>query len=620
MSDFSLELLANSLDKVLEYFQTTGQTSLLPSSYKKVAERERYEVWKYTSNGSFAIRGVLGNIAVGLSEGKRTIYISTTGINGEYDTIIPFNNTSFPNLISSGTSYVETLFVLPWTRNRTNAQGGNQWRLVVVSSTGQVYHNFPSRAIDSDGAEVDGDIARFDESVIWDLPERKYPSKNPLASGAEYYFPCLPDSCYEHYPLLNTDANFIDTYGNGGFGLSKTVKGNTYPRFYIPKRISSCVPLFPMGGYEPGDKITLVGTYRTNNNAGIGARIGVFATDDGGRQWYCKYEFAEAGSYPNWGNDIDTTNIATAYTADSFQVVKKSNVYPSALDKEPTTKFTIGDPVVISDISRANPAVVTTATAHGLLTGNIVAIQDNPGSAETSPDWDWMRNDTLCETSGGNGVTFKIEKVDDTSFKLHEEVHSPFNNLAARHIHHINRIKDGWIMGTGEQYPEGWLFYIPTKAADSFALLLATDKLDFHRLNSAQEGIQRSLGCIMLDDTDNTIVFASDISNLTRPNIAVPDGRTFEVMRSSTGIFKGKLVDVDDFEKFMPIFEAKEVAYFFKEIQGTTWIYCGQRGELAISFNKGVTWSAVDLDAVAQYYYGENNQCIVISDFIIVFK
>lgn len=586
----------------------------VPETYAKVIDREKYQIWQWDGVDKRVV-AIYKDIAVATNLAKTKLYISTTGINGNYDTEVVLNSTNFPGLI--GYPVVENVFLMPWTRNRTTSQGAANWRMVVTTNYAQVYHNFPSRAVGSDGAEVEGDIAKFEESVIWDLPERKYPSTDPAASGVERYFPCLPTAAYIHHPLLNTDVGFIDTYGNGGFGLSKTVGNTTYPRFYRSKMNWANEPLITMGGFEPGDKVTLVGTYVPNNSAGNGGRICVFATDDGGRQWYCKYEFAEAGSYPNWSNDINTTAIATAYTADSFQLVKKSNVYPSLQEKEPTTKFTLGSPVVISDITRATVAVVTTATPHGLVTGNIIAIQDNSGSSAISADWDWMRNDTISTTSGGNGVLFKVEKIDDTSFKLHEEIHSAYNNLPARHIHHINRIKDGWIIGSGEQYPGGWLLYINTKASDSTTLMLASDTFSIYRLNSTKEGIQRSIGCIMLDDADNTIIFASDISNITRANLTLPTGRTDTISRGSTGIFSGKLVDIDDFTKFTPILEAKEVAYFFKEKLGA-WFFCGQRGEFAISFDKGATWETMTLNKVAQYFYGENSNCVVIDDFIIV--
>src|SRR5206468_8957373 len=138
----------------------------------------------------------------------------------------------------------------------------------------------------------------------------------------------------------------------------------------------------------------------------------------------------------NWCNDIDTSGLASAYTSGAFVAKKRDVVSPSSATKEPTTKFTLGADVIISDITRAKPAVVTTQTAHGLTSGNVIAIMDNSGSSATATDWDWMRNDTISTTSGGNGMLFKVEVINSTSFKLHDFVQSAYNNITCRHIHH----------------------------------------------------------------------------------------------------------------------------------------------------------------------------------------
>lgn len=589
----------------------------LPNMYRKVVDKEKYQIWKWDGSDK-QIVAAHRDIAVAINNAKTELYISTNGLNGDYNTTVVFNSTNFPNLITGST--IAHVFLLPWTRNMTSSQSGKDWRMVVVSNTAQIYHNFPSRGTSSDGTAQTGDFAKFDESVIWDMPERKFPSVDPSASGVERYFPGLPTVAYEYYPILNTDVGFVDTYGNGGFGKSKTVGDNTYPRFYIPKRNNSCNPFLVMGGFEPGDKLTLLGTCVSNNSSGYGARICVFATDDGGRQWYNKYEFGAKGyTVTNWGNDINTSGLASAYTANSFKVVRRSNVPPSAAAKEPATLFSFNPAYtsIIADITMASCAVVTTAKNHDLSSGNIVLIQDNSESADVSPDWDWMRNDTASETSGGNGMLFMVEKVDATSFKLHEYVHNPNSNLPVRHIHHINRIKDGWIVGTGETYPEGWILYTRIRNNDSFGLLKATDNLTFYRLNSTDTGAQRTLGCILLDDVDNTVVFAMDSTTVARGNLVLPTGRTDEVSRNSSGIFKSKLSEIDDLTKSMPIFEAQEPAYFFKEKLGS-WIFSGQRGEFAISFDKGLTWEVDNLGDNMQHFYGLSGNCIIADQFVIV--
>ncbi len=583
----------------------------LPSNYKKIVDKNKYEIWDYNSDGML-IKAIYKNIVVAVDPTTRqTLYISTTGFTGDYTTV-ELNSINFPNLYTN--DKISNIYILPWTRNRTSRQTASDWRIVVVTDYCGVYHNFPSRAVDSDGTAEDGDFAKFDESVIWDLPEKKYPSTDPAASGTEMYFPCLPSFAYTYHPGINVDNG----YGNGGFDKSKTVGGIVYPRFYIFHRAYYSIPLVPMNSYEPGDKITLIGTYNSNSSKGEGTRICVFATDDGGRQWYCKYEFADDGTYMNWGNAINTSSIVTDYAANSFQMIKKTLNYPSGATKEPETKFTLGTPVTITSITKDNAAVVTTVSAHNLSTGNIIAIQAN-GTPTPDPNWDWIRNDTISTTSGGNGLTFKVEVINSTSFKLYEEVHSAFNNIPCRHIHHINRIKDGYIIGTGETYPNGWIFYAQTKESDNFDLLLATDAIPFYRLNSSILSVQRTLGGLLLDDDANTLIFALDDATITRSELIMPSGRTDAITRSSTGIYTGKLSDIDDFTKFTPICETQQVAYYFGEKCGC-WIFVGQRGEFAISFDNGVTWDKENLYKVARYFNGENGKYIVMDQFVIVLK
>ena len=143
--------------------------------------------------------------------------------------------------------------------------------------------------------------------------------------------------------------------------------------------------------------------------------------------------------------------MATEYVANSFSMLKRNLVIPTALVKEPTTNFSYGNPIPISSITKGKPAVVTTSIAHGLLTGNNIVIKDNANSTNVSPDWDWMRNDSANDTLGGNGVLFKVEVVDATTFKLHDYVHSANNNIPCRHVHGINRIRDGFTIVTGEK-------------------------------------------------------------------------------------------------------------------------------------------------------------------------
>ena len=87
-------------------------------------------------------------------------------------------------------------------------------------------------------------------------------------------------------------------------------------------------------------------------------------------------------------------------------------------------------------------------------------------------------------------------------------------------------------------------------------------------------------------------------------------------MRSSTGVFRGKLEDIDDRNQFENIFEAKEPCFYFQQLDSML-IFGGQRGELGISFDEGASWHREKLHmpiiryrgSTSQYYYFDS--CII---------
>jgi hypothetical protein len=351
--------------------------------YTMFVDREKYQIWKYS--GTKKVMGILRDIAVrtnGTTIGK-TIEISKTGINGPYSDAVVFDSTNFINLLTSST--IEQILLVPWTRNATTSRSGAQWRMVVITNKGQIYHNFPSRLTTPDGEELVGDIIKFDESVIWDLSERRYPSANIAATGTERYTPGLPAERYNYYPKLNTDATFVDTYANGGFGKSITKSEVTYPRFYQPGRTTQTNSFGFMGGFEPDNKIQIIGTYKSNSDEAV--IICIFASDDGGLNWYTKYEFTRETGLPR--TLIDTSNITEEYISGSFSVTKRSLISPNEINKEPSTSFAWTTPLVITSIQKGTSTVFTTNGNHSYGYGDIISIQTNVGS---SPGFDWLLN------------------------------------------------------------------------------------------------------------------------------------------------------------------------------------------------------------------------------------
>lgn len=551
--------------------------------------------------------------------------ISSTKIEGTLKAIT-VDNTNFPNLISG--SIIHRVLIMPYTRNLTTMMYPNGYRIIVIMNKGQIYHNFPSRAVGSDGASLTGDIYLFDESVIFDMEGRKFPSST-IDSSDYYLFPCLPAESYNPHPALNVDNGF----GHGGWGISITKTCNapmeiggstsrTFRRFYIPQRSGTQNPFVYMGGYDYNTKVVMLGTYLSNSSPSTSTRLVVIASHDG-REWFVKYEFGERNTAnQSWGNNIITSGIGgVGYTADSFSIKKRTVVVPNNTTKEPTNIFGLGASIVVSSITKADPAVVTTTSPHGLTDGDSIIFIDNPSSGGTSSDFDWMRNDSHSLSDAGNGILFKINYINSTSFSLKEFIHNPYNNLSALHIHSINSNKDGFVIATGETYPDGWILYCPIIESDAFALKRGFDDMNFYRLNSSADSAQRPLGIVLKDDslTDPTLIFASDNETTTRNNLTIPD-RTLSIVRSSTGVYSGKLSEIDDFSKFNCIYETNQVCYFFKEILDT-YIFIGQLGELALSFDKGITWQRINIGDRYENFSGiDSLGRILINRLLIIIK
>lgn len=621
------------------------QVASLSKPFDIVFQNDTFEVMKV--KGVRDKVSLLRNVAVFWD--ATSLAISQSGVHGRQE-VVQFNSTNFPNLIDDST--IERLIVLPWQRNGSEANGfgGYDWRINVITNRGQIYHNFPNRAQNGAGNALTGDHKRFDESVVWELAERKTPVKTKtgddatlINTGKYYYFPALPDESYEFHPAINHSS-----YGHSGFpavvekdrrvlneedgtSSTETVK---FSRFYFTDRSRGYQsnPLGFMGGFEPDAKLNLLATYKSNVQATGSTRMCVFASNDGGREWYCIYEFGERGelidqnkqrvAFPSntfLNRNLKAVGMSSNAPGGLYTIVHRRQYCPTAEYKEPEliAKFNYVDRVnVASIVAGESDIVVNTESEHGFNHGDVILFKKQEGAP--SNEWDWIVNEDATDNECYEPI-FKVLPINSTSFRLKEAIANPNNNLRCRHIHSINRGKDHFVIGTGEKYPEGFIIYVPMRQSDSFMRKFPWDKFDFIRLTSTKDSIQRPLGVVVEQDSDNTVFIGVDNEMTNLPNVAMPEGRTHSFKRSSNSVFKGKLVDVDDQSKFECVLESREVSYFFKKINGY-FIHIGQQGHLAISKTgeKG-TWSECHLNASDQSrYYGiSSDGYISISNHLI---
>ncbi len=613
---------------IYEPFFRTNKKEYPNFGYKEISSHKDYLVLKRKRFHKKILASYQKMVVVSNTDLKSKTIIIYPNFNCKYINFkIKFSKKNFPGLLPN--SEILQCMFLPYLRYTTKNKYEKAVRLIIVTSRCQIFHNYPARKFDCDGEAEFLDIKRFEESVVWDLPNRKYPSLTPNENECEKYFPFLPKEAYEYHPILNTDSNYFDYYGNGGFGKTSKVKNNgkleEVSRFYFPNRNNvQANSFYHIGGVETDYKISLLGTYRSNTEVGV--RTCVFASNDGGRSWYCKYEFADSGEYDfiqgnaswgrNFGNNINTQNLEAKYKKNSLSIRKRELIYPDENEKDPKNLFFWKDKIEVLNIEKGEKTIIYTTKKHSLKTGNIVIIQENE---EISRDWKLLCNNSITQYSGGNGTIYKVDVLDEYSFVIYECVSSAYNNISCRHIHHINRAKDGFIMGTGEIYPNGWIFFIPFKEADTFMPKLANDEWEFIRLNSTKNSVQRTMGVFLKDDFNSTLIFASDHDLLNRENIIMPEKREITFNRNSTGIFLGKLRDIDNLQKFKCIVEAREPSFFFKEINGI-FIFSGQRGELILSFDQGKTWKKDHIDRELMCRFGYGSNYVIFDDIILVLK
>lgn len=590
--------------------------------YSRIIDTDEYAVYERPMKADMVV-AAYGDTVV-KRRGDRLFYIP----NGRVPFIkyrIDLCEKDFPGLIC-GSHFMQCL-LLPYLRIVRKDTYVKDVRLCVFTDKGQVFHNKPSRDKSCDGFSKPEDIVRFEESVIWDLPGRKHPSNHVDRDECECYFPGLPNYCYTYSPRINTDAEYKDQYGNGGFSKSVEVyeKGErqTCARFYQYARTLQSNALRFIGTGFRNDKMNLIGTYCSNVEEGV--RVCFFASSDGGRQWYCKYEFSDAGEYSfqqghsnawgtNFGNQIrlDKDVDCTDY---NITVNKRIICLPESVDGSVKTTFRWTESGKVKLVKAERTAKVYTDRPHELTTGNIIALLASGSKPEVAG---WMISDKLDGDGNTGGFQFKVKVVDDYCFEIYELVSSAKPTLPCRHIHHINTLKDGWIIGTGEIYPNGWLLYVQQKMADTYSIVDASENLIIRRINTEKGSVQRTMGLLLDDSIDKRIVYASDHDTLARKEL---NNSSFEdVSRNSIGIFVGKLKDIDDRSAFECVYDASEPCYYFQKLDDML-VFTGQRGELAVCKDSNLKlWHQEHLGSTLMYYYGFFHQFHVFNDYILLRK
>ena len=156
--------------------------------------------------------------------------------------------------------------------------------------------------------------------------------------------------------------------------------------------------------------------------------------------------------------------------------------------------------------------------------------------------------------------------------------------------------KDGVAISTGELYPQGWIVYGAILQADTYAYWHPwLNDINWVRLNSTQNSIQRPLGVIVQQETidgvaDTMIYYGADNEFTPMGNVIMPEGRTQKFSHNSTGVYKFRLADIDDAAGAECIFAERENCYMLQKMDNAM-VFTGQFGAVAVSYDDGKTWT-----------------------------
>lgn len=609
---------------------TSPLRGLENTPFDLIMSNEQVDIWEWT-DATMNLKLVYRDIYV-WAYGS-AIWIAKGSINAEKIKVDDFPN--LRNFANGNKPVVVKVVACPckfFYEGRTYGNAlsieGMDCRICVIFSNGQVYHNYPSANngydfYDSTWAKknslkVADLFTKFDESAIWDLPNRKTPTKDSslVATGAYYYNPALPANCYEMHPAIgqangygNTEGFGATTNFNNGASDNRADIGIRARFFRTNMDDANSNAMDYMGGYIVDDKFTMIATYRSNDGDHP-CRMVVFGTQDGGRNWYAMYEFGVNGSYyyskPDgndsfYGDVMPPRGLKLAFVGNVgsgvYKIKRRRNVVPSHEWKEPSKKFIFGPDFNIASVSGDESKItITTAQAHGYYEGDIAVLGYQEGVSAGNRVFDFLVNNTADENSGGNGVLLRITNVTTNTFDIELDVHNPDNNLSCRHIHALNKCKDGVSISCGEAYPNGWIMYVPIHEADAYSNLnIAKLKKEWVRLTSTSISFARPLGVLVKQESDGTYCYiGADTSDLDMGNVELAEGRTATIQHNSCGVWKCKIDNLDAAANGELIYDAIETCFGFQEIGGA-WIFTGQYGNLAISYDKGATWTRIQL-------------------------
>ena len=176
------------IEKAYISFTSKSASRIKSIGYKIVEENKDLKIFKRTILGK-KILASYDTSLLAINPMKKDKLYYYPDIHSCYHKTIKFKEGVFPGLI--GGSRIDQCMLLPYMRELGEGRIAKAIRIVVVTDKCQVFHNCPARRKDCDGISVYNDDIRFEESAIWDMPNRKYPSMSATDEDVEKYYPYL---------------------------------------------------------------------------------------------------------------------------------------------------------------------------------------------------------------------------------------------------------------------------------------------------------------------------------------------------------------------------------------------------------------------------------------------
>lgn len=370
----------------------------------------------------------------------------------------------------------------------------------------------------------------------------------------QVYDPTLPEHCY-----LNTNTEDLREFG-----------GNVFQAYQGKRIIRGGV-----GGaaIERSDKLCLLGSY----SGGYDCKSAVWATSDGGHNLFNKLDFVTMSF--DAADFINTSMITENYTGGLSLNIRETTL-PTFLAKEvyqPYSYTTKG----IEAINKGTQTSLT-VTAHGITEPKIVAISGS------SPGFEFMINSGFSSTIAGSKL-YWVNPIDADTLYIYAYNGSYENSIPARHIHKINEYKEGFLIGTGEEYPHGWVYALEQMYKDGSYRADAWKTFRVQRLTSGEDSVQRTCGILADGLQDPTLLVAIDHSEVANRLIQIEGRPTLHLWRSAFGVYKIKMSDIDDFTKAECVCPMPEPVINMKQT-GNLIVACGNLGGFGVSTDGGKTW------------------------------